>query len=547
MADVRLTRQGIEALSEAPDLAGVYKQSIEVLADNSSVNTGAAARLTRMGIEVIRSASAALDAFVSKQSIEAVISNAAPSNGSVQLVRQGIEVLVQHPNPTIITKQSLEAAVSNAGTNTGAIMYLTRQGVEVLSKRGPSPVVPLADPDEFFLFPHNWSDEVEMTTSYKTDISQAQSDSSEERRALLARPNRVIRFSWLQNEPEFMVQLCSTLRKVANSRLTVPLYQDQMELTAAGAASDVLPVSPELRRVTVGQRVAILKLDKLDRSRLVAYDLRRVETMTISSITVDSPTSFALDPGDTIVLPMIDTEVNLEAGLGMPVRQVGRVTLELHEVLGPSSLLPTASVLPGGQNFEGRAVWKVEHNWADDFEVRFVRDGRRISQGRGEIIDLQGARHRTIFSYRPGPMEREEFWELLRAFDAARGRCRAFWLPDPDNNYTVLASSGGGAFVDVDPLGTFEDFTAEFDYVAVILKDGTHILSAVFDLQETLGVWRITLADAQSFSASDVARICRLRKVRFESDDLVERWRTTGVVEAQVELIEVLADGEVTL
>jgi hypothetical protein len=549
VADVRVTRQAAEILRSSAEFARVTKQALEAAYDGSTVNTDAAVRVTRQAVEVVRSQAAFVR--VTKQAMElAYDGSAINTDAAVQVVRQAIETIRHTPSFVNITKQAVELAYDGSATNTDAAVQVVRQAIEVLSSRRLAGITPLADPSDLFLFPHNWAEEVEMRTSWLTDIVSSQDSGCEERRSLLATPNRTLKFRWLQNEPESMVKLRSTLRRIPSERVIAPLYQDMMELTSGGAASDTIACDTTYRRLMIGQRVAIFKLQATDRSRVETMDLRRVIYIDPAFVQVDSPTSFALDPSDTVVLPTMDVEVNLEAGKDLVVEWMGDAELELEEVLGASSLLPSDSGLPGGApTFRGKAVWTIGFDWSDPPELRFVREGRKFSQGRGQIIDTLEDRHRTHISFKSGPLERDEFWPILNFFDACRGRCRAFWMPDPENNYTVLASSGAGAFIDVDPLGDFDDFTAEMDYVDVIFKDGTHYTAQIVDIQVVLGVWRMTVAlgDEFSFNAADVERLARLRLMRFNNDELVENWKTTNVVETELEMIEVLDDGEVTL
>jgi hypothetical protein len=548
VADIRVTRQAFEVLRSSASFVRSTKQAVEAAYDGSAVNVDSNVRVTRQAIESVRGS--APKSRLTKQAYEAAYDGSAVNlDANVVVTRQGLEVIRTSNNPAKITKQAFEAAYDGSAVNVSAAVRVVRQAIEVLASRRVSGISPLADPSGLFLFPHNWANEVELRTTWLTDIVSSQDTGCEERRALLATPNRAITFRWLQNEPDAMVKLRSMLRRIPSERVIAPLYQDLMELTSGGIASLTLPCDTTNRRITVGQRVAIFKLESTDRSRVETMDLRRVTYIDPAYLEVDSPTSFALDPSDTVVLPTMDVEVNLESGKDLIVEWMGDAEVELEEVIGPSALLPTDSGMPNGAPvFRGAPVWTIGFDWATPPELRFVREGRKFTQGRGMIVDKLEERHRTHIKFQSGPLERADFWPILNFFDACRGRCRSFWMPDPEANYTVLASAGAGAFIDVEPLGDFADFTAEMDYVDVIFKDGTHYTAQVVDIQQTLGIWRITvqLGDELSFNASDVLRLARLRRMRFNSDELIERWKTAYVAETELEMTEVLDESEVT-
>lgn len=546
MADVRLTRHKGEVLADAGTLVNVTKQSTEVAMDGLGANASAVVKLTRHKGEVLASILKQVD--VTKQSVEVAMDGLGPNaSGLVLLTRHKGEVLASILKKVEVPKQSVEVAMSGLQSNPNAVVRLTRLKGEVLATAVPVIIVPLSDPVGLKLFLHNWASRVEMTTAYLTDISPAQDSIAEERRMLVARPFRTIRFRWTQNDEEFVDKLLVQLRRYPNERLTVPLYQDQMELTQSSAASATVFCDTSRSRVYQGQRVAIVKIMHGDQSRIDLVDFRRVLSKQDDSLNLDSATSFALDVQDTIVFPMIDVEVNLQSNVQFHAETVGDVPLQVEEVVGQSALPSSASGKPDGfDEYRGRPIFSVDHNWEEPFDTRFLREGLHTARGRGFVVEPRGDRHRTIFSFKFGPADRDDFWKLLNFFDTRRGRCRSFWAIDQENNWKVVNVTGG-TLIDFEPLGDFAAFQQEMEYIGFVLEDGTRVVREAVTIVDISTVWRVTVPEAVSFDEVDVRRAARARLVRFKEDELREAWDHTGAVTAEFELIEVLEEKDVTL
>ncbi|MEK7425259.1 MAG: hypothetical protein AAB131_15620, partial [Actinomycetota bacterium] len=251
---------------------------------------------------------------------------------------------------------------------------------------------------------------------------------------------------------------------------------------------------------------------------------------------------------DTIVFPTMDVEVNLQSSVQFHTEIVGDVPLRLEEVVGQSAIPPSASGKPDGfDEYREQPIFSLPHNWSEPFETRFLREGLHTARGRGFVIEPRGDRHRTIFSFKFGPADREEFWNLLRFFDTRRGRCRSFWMIDQENDWVVTSITGGGTLIDFVPLGDFAAFQDEMQYVGFVLEDGTHVVREAVTIQDVSSSWRITVPEDVGFVVGDIRRTARARLVRFKEDELQETWDHTGAVTSEFELIEVLEEKDVTL
>lgn len=549
MADIRVRALYAEVAVVSTATARVTKQTVEAAIDNSLTNANAVLKVPAIYGEVAIALNFPQLVRMTKQSLEVAIDNSL-ANAAAFLKIAGLyaEAAFTAASEVRVTKQSIEVLVDNSEINPVADIQIANIFIEIAAQRGPAAPVPLDDPSGLDFFCHNWASSVDMTTSYMTNIVVAQDTLAEERRALWSRPNRTIRFSWLQHEAEWIIHLRAATIRFPNERLVAPLYHDQMIPTADSAADDTIFIDTVDRRLFVGQRVVILKLNQ-DRSRVNEADMRRVTYKATNYIELDSPISFAISASDTLVFPTIDTEVNMKSAINFITERVGRVDMDLAEVVGPSALPPLSIAVPDGVEMAyGIPIWDFEHDWSEPLLTNYIRDGRVFSQGRGTIVDPQGARHRLLTAYKIGPYERTEFMRFVRFFDYCHGRLRPFWLIDQENNWTLAAINGGGTFLDFEPVGDFDEFVAANEYVGIILKDGTRMVRQAVDVEDLGGAYRITLDSAVTgFSVGDERLIARARVSRLNKDELTESWTTDGIASCVAEIIEVLEEKDVDL
>jgi hypothetical protein len=548
VAEVRVRAIYAEVAFASGVLARVTKQATEAAIDNNQVNTAANLKVPALYGELAIAINFPQLVRITKQAAETAIDNNQTNTAAfLKVAALYAELAFGVAAEARVSKQSLEVLVDNSENNPVANLQIPFIFIELAAQRGPAAPVPLSDPSGLDFFVHNWSNSVEMTTSYMTNVVQAQDSLAEERRGLWSRPDRQIKFTWLQNEPEWMIRLRSAAIRFPNERLVALMYQHQMIPTASSAASVTINADTTDRPLFVGQRVVIIKLNR-DRSRVDSADMRRVIYKSDTYMTLDSATSFAIGEGDTIVFPTMDTEVNLKSAISFIAETVGRVDMELTEVVGPSALPPLSIAVPDGvESAYGIPIWDFEHDWTEPLQTFYIRDGKNFTQGRGTIIDAQGAHHRLVTPYKIGPFERHEFMRFSRFYDYCQGRLRPFWLIDQENNWTLEAINGAGLFLDFDPIGDFDEFVAVNEYVGVILKSGKRLVRKAVDVEDLGGSWRITLDAAVTFAAGDERLIARARVSRFNKDEMVETWTTDGVATAHAEVIEILEEKDVDL
>lgn len=499
---------------------------------------GGALHLHRLGVEVLAKKDPRL--AVHRAVYEAVAEEAV--GGALHLHRLGAEVLAKSPAKLALQRAALEAA---ALTVAGGALHVHRLGVEVLARVGvpdPTPIA-LASAIEFWM--HNWADELEIETSYSTDVTRAPDTLAEERRSLQQRPDRALTLSWLRQSTEEAYQLRLLLRRLTNENLQVPLFCDATALTQDASALDtVLKIDAEARRFFVGARVLIFPINQtyIRRTEVVT---RTITRLTADSITVSSAPG-AMLAGRWAVVPLLDCEKVLEPEIILEKTDVVRVTLTVREIHGKSALPPLSVGLRTGFPIRlGRPVFEIEPNWRGGVATSYLRYGVEQRIGRRQTPVTDGARYVQMQQWDLSPMERPDWYRVASMFDSRRGRAESFWVIDREFEWTVANTTS--IFIDVVPYGRFEDFnllwTESNVGAAIKMKNGTIHLMQVNTVSNNGSIWRLTAAGGQTIAEpidlSQIEFFARARISRFQTDAMTERWATNDVCSVRLSTVEV--------
>ena len=536
MVDIRLHRLGVEALLDAPPQIAVERASYEVAALQGGSGS---VRLHRMAVEVLAKKDPILG--VQRASYEAAA--LAGGSGPVQLHRLALEALLGNlPSQVAVERMSYEAAALAGGS--GAIR-LHRMAVEVLGRTGvPDPVpLPLAADNEFFM--HNWADELEMETSYLTDVGRSPDTLAEERRSLIQRPERVLTLRWLRASQTEVYQLRLLARRMTFENLQIPLYQDASTLTAsAGVIDTTFSLDLTGRRFFRGARVLFCRSTSTYVTRTAAI-IRTITSLAGAAITVDSATGVDMQAGEWDIVPLIDIDYVDEPEIEMLTDRVASVSLTVREHRGENSLPPIAvSVAPGFPFRLGRSVFEIQSNWARGIVTRYVPQGGTQRIGRKLVPYRDGTRYAQRQDWDLAPIQRKDFERVLGHFDAMRGRSKSFWTIDQERELTLALTSS--AFIDVNPFGRFEDFdqlwTEAGVAAAIKMRDGTIYLVQINTVLDNGSTWRLTIVAGQALppviDLTQVDYFARARISRFFDDVMRESWSTREVCSVRLSTIE---------
>lgn len=541
MVRVNLTRESYEVISETNGGLSVTRQNAEVMGD-AGVANGERANLTRMSYEMIFETPPVIAA--TRQNVEVMGDVGVANSERVDLTRMSYETIAALFRRIGVTRQNVEV-MADAGVANGERVNLSRMSYEVLSRKGPNAIIPLPLATDVDFFFHNWADQPTIESGWLTDIQQA-STGAEERRGLTQRPLRTMSVFWFPSEKAEADRMLVALRKMTQGRFQIPLYMDQTPMQAAAASgTNVLNVSTLNGRFFNGGRIAIVKRSGVGGMTPLSVQYAQIQSRTTSQITLVANLTANVAAGD-LVIPMMDCETMLRPQMQYVKAYGATVKLTVTEVPGPSQLPARISDFPDGfARFAGKPIFNIEPDWINGVDVGLDRQGDRANAGRADLTYLAADRARLTASYFLSA-QRAEGLKIIDFFETRRGRLRSFWLVDQDQLWTATAATT--TFLDINPLGDFDNFQEEMDFVAVVMKDGTIHVREVVTIQAVLGVWRLTVTpDLPAIDLTQVRRIARARYVRFDSDAMTESWATDGVMTTRLGFIECLREEDVEL
>ena len=238
----------------------------------------------------------------------------------------------------------------------------------------------------------NWRTQIQMDTSFITDITNADT-LAEARRGLLIRPRRTIRFTLSGMDRNQSAQIKQDLLRHANDIVPVPLFQDQAILTGdTEAATDKIPVDTSHGRWFVGARIVIFKGTTNDSISVVQY--LTIATIDPAFIEVnESLGNGEYEAGDTI-MPVIDAQISTESQrIKVRTDFHGEVSFKAVEVTGVSALPRLSTVVPTefptfptGFGGDDRPIFNIPANYDNALSDTIRRDGNKFSSGRGVIV-----------------------------------------------------------------------------------------------------------------------------------------------------------------
>ena len=544
MVTVRVHRHAVEVLAKTAIVAGTHRQEIEVAIED--VGSGGTVQVHRHSIETL--AKVPLIARVNRQEIEVAIEDVG-SGGSVQVHRHGVEVFTKVQPTSALHRQEIEAAFEDVGS--GAPVHVHRQGIEILARVGvPSPT-PLFFPTALTFFLHNWVQQVEMETGYLTDISRSPTTLSEERRGLLQRPYRQMQVQFTHGTKVEVDRLMVTLRRLTRDNLVLPLFQAAVILDQSSTGQNLLNGDFRYRRFFNGARVAVFPAVPTDKAMMLDSEVDNYLLQEVQQdfMRMDRNLDQTYTAKEFLVVPLIDLELVLVPGITQLTDDTAEVQLTLNEVVGANALPPsfTGGVVDGWKHTLGLPVFEIDPDWASGIRTDYRRYGQRRVEGRKPVVVPQGPRYVQVQDFHL-KLDRPDFWRVLNLFDSRRGRLDLFWEIDQEFLWTVPDTDPG--FIDVSPFGLFADFENDFtDHAGIVMEDGTVYIREIVTIEDTGGVWRLTLtpADLPVIDVTQIKRFSRARKKRFDKDSLSEKWHTTEVVEMRFSTVEVLNEQEINI
>ena len=548
MVEVRASRVVAEVLGDEGTVQAVNRVDAHVLALGDAT---AQVNVTRVVAEVL--ATEPLIPATSRVDASVLALGDAPAQ--VNVTRIVAEVLAG-PDASASTSR-VDASVLALGDGPAQV-NVTRIVAECLARQGSAgPVTPLPLADDAHIFLHNWATKARMTTSFRTDVTASPDSGAESRRGLNVKPFRTMDLEWTVcdstttsgvNSLEDLERLEVFLRRMTDQRFQVPIYMDQQELAASYvAADDTILVQTDEGRFFPGARVAIVQLDYCNQPSSFAFytidDMENDKLIFTTTLGVDTAAG-------SYVFPIMDCEVQLSVEANYLTARVPSVKMTVSEAPGASQLPPLKSDTPSGAEvFEDRPIWFEEPDWTRGITKGRDRQGSRSSEGRADFVSVEGDRSRQTHRFEINGT-RETMWQALEFFETRRGRLRSFWHVDQDQYFDLVAIDAGGASVGIsENTLDLADTQEEFDYIGLVMADGTVYVREVSSILAILTVYNVSLITnlPAGLQVADVHRVARARLTRFVKDEFVETWTHTGYCTAGINIIEVLNETDYTI
>lgn len=379
------------------------------------------------------------------------------------------------------------------------------------------------------LFLADWSKGLQVGTEWATDIQQAQGG-AEVRRGLVSKPYRNFTVRFLAVEGGGLRALQEVAIEASQAELVVPAWTDSSTLQSqALAGATTLSCDTTLRRFTAGSLV-IVAYKASSRNTVWSYEIKTIQAVSASSITLTSPLSSSWPTGSR-VYPAFVSEVEPNPSYNFWTSETGEAEFKLREKFTETGLgaRVTPGSLPAGfQSFSGLPIFDFNPFNESSLEVKQTTASTVV--GLSSVHELYGApsfsQNLTITS-----TDRASAFRLIDFFDSRGGRLYPFWAPEPVRAATITSVSSGSFTFTGDQI----DYSSWVDkHVAFVLKDGT--ISCHRVISASAGTASVSPSIPASVTLENLKRFCRLRLCRFESDALTEEWATSQNMKAKVSL-----------
>jgi len=442
----------------------------------------------------------------------------------------------------------------------------------------------LATADQLWLFAelfrHEWSSGAQLSREYRTNVEFALS-AAEQRYGLLSRPvhGQKVRFQAGGTrmggvvEDDSPAREVSALRSIAQrysiAKSLWPLFSDYVStLVSFPMGTDAFPHSGENRenRFEVGTRVLIVNNAQSgpyynkDRNLHVSEVVSVVFGFGKWIIIIADPLPVDFASGSRIY-PLMEARLIFKVDGSVSTDRFIALDVTVDEEEGPTQLSGSTPVgdSPTGyigntptviQEHDGLPIFDPDYDYGENISWGFVRRGQRSSEGISGINTVYGSRGMFTCSFNLRSTTRTQAFEWIRFFDSRGGRLHPFWFISPMTEY-YEHSNTAGANDQISVRTGGNDLDWDFrPYIYIKETDGTiHIRGVSIAVQTAEDLYLLTLDSALPgpLAASEIDSVGIAYKARFDSDEMVEQWTTTEVMETSLSIIELENEKTVTI
>lgn len=384
----------------------------------------------------------------------------------------------------------------------------------------------------------NWQGSIELASSWATAMTSARSG-AEKRCGFTGKPSRQMRYNGLSLGQTDAWSMSSNARRSARARNLVPIVPDVLRI-AADSSGTTINCIPAYRRFYPGGRVMVAK-PSWRRGVWEFIDVRTIATVFSTGITVTVALSTTYDTTCRIY-PLMECDVVSESTMQLQSGTIMSYPTVARETVGTSALPPAAYKetidLP---TFEGFLVWAVRPNLVKPPSEGFKRDVMSGKSGIANLFQLGLSEERWTSNRNMTALKRADAWKLIEFFDANNGMLFPFWTTSSLYMFDVTEINAGTMKVRVNgPLTDWHNWTA----IALWLRsDPTPVLGRIASVSRASGLDTITFEDNIDPPAlSDVRHATIAALCRFNTDEMVESWRSGDVMDTNLKVIELLRE-----
>lgn len=404
------------------------------------------------------------------------------------------------------------------------------------------PIAPLA-------IPPDWVESVELTTSWRTDVTVAKTSNVEDRRGLLSRPTRSLTVTVTGRNTRETHVLAQSLMGYAWANAPAPLYCDQTYVLRSEVLSGacVIYCDTRWRRFFIGQRVLLQAKGIAVKQRDNFVQWAYVSVVNNDSLVLTAVPERMPQPGD-LVVPCMDAEVSPKQTGTFVVDTLLKVRLTWEETAGPESI-PATHPLASYDNLlpfvahteDGIPIFDFPADWSDGLKISVNRRASSDSVGRSTLTETDGQPYHDFQTSFLCPT-REVAWGVIRFFDSMRGRVGQFYLLHPNDPWVLWAPLpfNNSTACNINAIGSHEEILLHYTHVAFTHADGRVFVRKLDDVDDVLPSgdhYRLTWTEP----LTDYAGIIKIRPIhlcRLNDDSMTENWETDGVCRIDLNPVE---------
>lgn len=381
---------------------------------------------------------------------------------------------------------------------------------------------------ETFPFKPNWSNGVEVTLSYKTDIFKSRSG-REQRRALRNTPRRSVSYSAVACGAD-MVNFQRLMATRQNADFYVPDWTNSVAthgIELGATHFSIRSLAPEW----LVDGATVFLCDPIDDS----YVPVTVDAVSGFTVTIAEPTTRTFGVG-TIVR---QAHIGLLGGI--------QTTSNTNNVV---SMRVTFDVKPGSiRNSEdeffpymtgGKEVFGYSWNWGEEVSTEYLWPVETVDFQRGVTTNYRPIDFGSSVQRATIVRQHREIGEVQRFFERQKGQRNLFWMPSGTSDLELAADVANGAttltVAGSEVFTLFSGGDPVYTGVAIFTRDGRKVFRKLNSITLSSGNSVLSLSDEVTFDLprSLIAKVSWLRPARFASDDQAIEFLTAEVAQLQV-------------